>query len=463
MLSRRTFIRNTGLTAVGFIGLRALVNHQLTGAPTMGGAGFGPLFEDAQGLLKVPRGFSYTVFSRTGEEMPDGFMVPAMHDGMAAFAGPDGLTLLVRNHENESHFTERGPFGADNARLSLVPAGKIYDRGRGILPNIGGTTTLVFDTRTQELKSHHLSLVGTVRNCAGGPTPWGTWVTCEEMNALPEEHAEMPHGYNFEVRPSVEPGLVTPVPLKAMGRFRHEAIAVDPRSGAVYETEDLADGLLYRFLPHEPGNLAAGGKLQALGLVDDAIKDTRNLIDTQFPVGRPLAVRWIDLDDPESPQDDLRLRGAAVGAVPFARGEGAWTAEDGSVYFAMTVGGQKGLGQIFRYVPSPYEGTPRESEEPGRLELFAEPNDSELLRNCDNVAVAPWGDLLICEDHAEICRIIGVTPKGEFYVIAENTMSKRELAGACFSPDGSTLFFNVQNPGYTVALTGPWERRAHRS
>ncbi|MCC6414505.1 MAG: DUF839 domain-containing protein [Opitutaceae bacterium] len=461
MISRRSFIRNTMLTTAGFAGLRTLVNHGLFAAAPTSGVGFGPLQVDVQGLLKVPAGFSYQVFSRTGELMPDGFYVPGAHDGMAAFAGPDGLTLLVRNHELESEHLTRGPYGRDNALLGKVPPGKIYDRGNGIRPNLGGTTTLVFDTRTQELRNHYLSLAGTVRNCAGGPTPWGTWVTCEEMNAQPEDHAEMPHGFNFEVCPSAEPGLVTPIPLKAMGRFRHEAIAVDARSGAVYETEDLADGLLYRFLPKEPGNLAAGGKLQALGLVDTSITDTRNLTAPQFAVGQPLAVRWIDLDEPESPRDDLRFRGAAAGAVPFARGEGAWTAEDGSVYFAMTIGGPKGLGQIFRYVPSPFEGTAREGEQPGRLELFAEPNNAELLRNCDNLSIAPWGDLLICEDHAEICRIIGVTPRGEFYVIAENTEPKHELAGVCFSPDGTTLFFNVQNPGYTVAITGPWEKRLH--
>jgi uncharacterized protein len=460
MLTRRTFIRNAGLTAFGFAGLRTLVNQPVFANSVSNKAGYGPLIDDAQGLLKLPQGFSYTVFSRTGEEMPDGFKVPAMHDGMGAFAGPDGLTLLVRNHENESHLTARGPFGAMNERLDLMPREKIYDRGHGILPNIGGTTTLVFDTRTQQLQTHYLSLAGTVRNCAGGPTPWGTWVTCEEVNAVPEPNAEQPHGYNFEVRPAVEPGLVDPVPLKAMGRFRHEAIAVDPVSGAVYETEDLADGLLYRFLPTVKGDLAAGGKLQALGLVDAVITDTRNLTGAQFPVGRPLAVRWIDLDEPESPNDDLRLRGAAAGAVPFARGEGAWTAEDG-IYFAMTIGGPKALGQIFRYVPSPYEGTPRELEQPVKLELFAEPNDSALLRNCDNLAMTPWGDLLICEDSAENCRLVGVTPQGEFYHIAENPIPKRELAGVCFSPDASTLFFNVQNPGYTVAMTGPWERRLH--
>lgn len=461
MFTRRTFLRHAAISTAGLVGLRTLASQGLWGAAPSARAGYGPLLPHPEGRLKVPAGFDYTIFSPTGETMDDQLLVPGGHDGMAAFPGPDGLTLLVRNHELESEWIDRSPFGRNQERLHLVPKDLIYDRGRGVRPNLGGTATLVFDTRTQTLRRHFLSLAGTVRNCAGGPTPWGTWISCEEVNALPEPNAEQPHGYNFEVTPSTEPGLVRPVPLKAMGRFRHEAVAVDPQSGAVYETEDLADGLLYRFLPDKPGNLAAGGRLQALGLADAGITDTRNLVESQFPIGRPLAVRWVDLGEPESPQDDLRKRGAAAGALPFARGEGAWTAEDGTVYFAMTVGGRKGLGQIFRYYPSPYEGTAREVETPARLELFAEPNDSALLRNCDNVAVAPWGDLLICEDHGDNCRLVGVTPKGEFYLLAENLEPKCELAGVCFSPDGSTLFFNVQRPGYTVAMTGPWGRRLH--
>ena len=459
--TRRDFLRSAALYSAGFIGLRSLALRPVLGAEEVFEAiGFGPLVETPGVPMRVPRGFRAVVFSATGEEMADGLLVPGKHDGMAAFAGPDGRTLLVRNHELESTEVALSPFGRDQARMSRVARERIYDLGNGIAPNLGGTTTLVFNTQTQSLERHFMSLAGTVRNCAGGPTPWGTWVTCEEVNESPEPDAEQPHGYNFEVQPDVNPGLVTPVPLKAMGRFRHEAIAVDPQSGVVYETEDLGDGLLYRFIPRVPGNLAAGGRLQALALADWKSADTRNWQATSFPVGQPQRVTWIDLEDVDSPQNDLRRRGAAAGAAVFARGEGAWHGGD-SAYFAMTNGGPAQLGQIFRYRPSPFEGTARESENPGTLELFSEPNDSALLRNCDNLTVAPWGDLVLCEDTSGICRVVGVTPRGEYYVIAAGVRSG-ELAGACFSPDGSTLFVNVQNPGYTVAISGPWGARLHR-
>jgi secreted PhoX family phosphatase len=459
MLTRRRFLRQAGWGAVGLIGLRTLVNQPLFSAVGVGPAGYGPLVEVSGGLIRLPRGFQAVRFSSTGEEMADGLLVPGRHDGMAAFAGPGGLTLLVRNHELASGAVEFGAFGRNHERLARIDQSRIYDLGLKHNPSLGGTTTVVFDTRTQRLQSHHLSLGGTVLNCAGGPTPWGTWVTCEEIKELPEPDAGQVHGFNFEVTPSVEPNLNRAVPLKAMGRFRHEAIAVDPASGAVYETEDVGDGLLYRFLPHEPGRLAAGGRLQALALADWPTADTRNWPGTpEFPVGRKLKVKWIDLEEVESPAGDLRKRGAAAGAAVFARGEGAWTGGDG-VYFAMTNGGRKLLGQIFRYVPGPYEGTAREAESPGTLELFAQPDDSALLTNCDNLTIAPWGDVVICEDNGGHCRVVGVTPAGEFYVIASLLEAGRELAGACFSPDGTTLFVNVQTPGYTLAITGPWEKR----
>jgi hypothetical protein len=458
--SRRDFLRSASLYAAGFAGLRALLENPLAAAAAEAGApafGFGPLRRDPAGLLDLPAGFSYVRFSAWGEEMDDGLLVPGGHDGMAAFPGPDGRVLLVRNHELESEWLDFSPFGRDHARLARVDATRLYDRGGGVRPNLGGTTTLVYDPGARRLERHFLSLAGTVRNCAGGPTPWGTWVTCEEVNDEAEPHAEQAHGFNFEVPPSATPGLVAPVPLKAMGRFRHEAVCVEPRSGIVYQTEDIGDGLLYRFIPAEPGRLAAGGRLQALALRDRFGADTRNWDSALLPTGRPLAVRWVDLDEVESPRGDLRHRGFGAGAALFARGEGAWWGGD-AAWFAMTNGGSAKLGQIFRYRPSPAEGTAGEADAPGTLELFIEPNDSALVSNADNLTVAPWGDLVLCEDTGAACRLVGVTPQGAFYVIGRNPVPGRELAGACFSPDGSTLFVNVQKPGHTLAITGPWPR-----
>ena len=125
-----------------------------------------------------------------------------------------------------------------------------------------------------------------------------------------------------------------------MGRFNHEAIAVDPKTGIVYQTEDRHDGLLYRFIPNVKGQLARGGKLQALVVEDAAALDTRNWEEQRVPVGSKLTVRWLEMDEVESPKDDLRQRGFAKGAARFARGEGMWYAE-GSIYFACTNGGAK--------------------------------------------------------------------------------------------------------------------------
>lgn len=460
MKTRRDFLRHAGLYGAGFLGLRALVSNPLCAALGEAGApqlGFGSLVKDPAGLMDLPAGFSYVKFSDWGQEMDDGLLVPGMHDGMAAFPGADGRVILVRNHELESAWLDYSPYGKDKARLGRVDVSRLYDRGGGVMPNLGGTTTLVYDPAKRRLEKHFLSLAGTVRNCAGGVTPWGTWITCEEVNEFPEPDAEQAHGFNFEVTPSETPGLNAPVPLKAMGRFRHEAVCVEPRSGIVYQTEDIGDGLLYRFIPKTPGRLADGGKLQALALREQAGADTRNWIWKSFPAGSAQAVRWVDLDEVESPRGDLRKRGFAAGAALFARGEGAWWGGD-AAWFAMTNGGMKQLGQIFRYRPSPHEGTAAEENAPGTIELFVEPNDSELVSNADNLVMAPWGDLVLCEDTGACCRLVGVTPRGEFYVIGRNPTAGRELAGVCFSPDGRTLFVNTQTPGYTLAITGPWPK-----
>jgi hypothetical protein len=305
------------------------------------------------------------------------------------------------------------------------------------------------------LVRHFLSLAGTVRNCAGGPSPWGSWITCEETTQRADEYYEKDHGYNFEVPVRDRVGLADPVPLKAMGRFNHEAVAVHPGSGIVYETEDRGDGLIYRFLPDRLGSLAAGGRLQALVVRDRGSLDTSNWELPQVSPGEAMATTWIDIDDVESPNDELRLQGFEKGAARFARGEGMWYGRE-AIYFACTSGGAAKKGQVWRYVPSLHEGTAQEADTPGTLELFIEPNDGELVENCDNLTVAPWGDLVLCEDGGADDRLVGVTPEGQTYELARNAFNESEFAGAAFSPDGSTLFVNIQSPGITLAITGPW-------
>ena len=456
-LSRRSFFGAAAGISMGLTGLRR--SYDLDGLLRAPVPGFGPLVDDPEGLLALPEGFGYTLISGVGEPMSDGFYVPARHDGMATFPGPDGFTLLVRNHEMSWGAPKRlGPFGGNNVLLERLDPGKVYDIGDRGQPALGGTTTLLFDTREQRLVGHRLSLAGTLVNCAGGPTPWGSWISCEETVDKEGEGRREDHGYNFEVPATWEGGVVTPVPLRAMGRFEHEAVAVHPASGIVYQTEDKWDGLIYRFIPDRPGELAAGGRLQALRILDQPSMDTRNWEGQTVWPGSPLAVGWIDVSDVESPDDDLRFRGFQAGAARFARGEGMWWAND-AVYFACTNGGDARKGQIWRFVPSPYEGTSRESEEPGTVELFIEPNDGTLVESADNLTAAPWGDLIVCEDGTGDDYLFGVTPAGETYKFGHNQAGMGEFAGSCFSPDGTTLFVNMQLQGLTLAITGPWERR----
>jgi hypothetical protein len=321
---------------------------------------------------------------------------------------------------------------------------------------MGGTTTVVYDTRTQTVERQYLSLTGTIRNCAGGPTPWNSWISCEETVERASEMLTVDHGYNFEVPAAAEMGTVEPVPLVHMGRFNHEAVAVDPASGIVYQTEDRHDGLIYRYIPDVPGDLAQGGRLQALVLQGRSSLDTRNWEQQTVQPGVPMAVTWIDLEDIQAPEDDLRLRGFDAGAARFARGEGMWYGES-AVFFACTNGGRAKKGQIWRYVPSADEGTRAEANAPGTLELFVEPNDGAIIDNADNLTVAPWGDLIVCEDGSGDQFLVGVTPAGDIYKFARNAMNDSELAGATFAPDGSTLFVNIQHAGLTLAITGPWK------
>jgi secreted PhoX family phosphatase len=397
MLSRRNF--NLGLGSAAFAGL-ALSGCATTarGAGQRVVSGYGPLVPDPARLLDLPQGFSYRIISRLGERMDDGHVVPDRADGMGAFR-LDGRTMaLVRNHELQAKHGDTGPFRGGTGKG--LPA---FDKAGNGQPLPGGTTTIVLDYRTGQVEAQYLSLVGTIRNCAGGTTPWGSWLTCEEDVSRAGSALGQDHGWVFEV-PAARRGLTDPVPLKAMGRFNHEAAAVDPRTGIVYQTEDREDGLFYRFIPDVVGQLARGGRLQALAFADSGLpSDSRNWGGITFPPGTSRRVRWVDMDQVESPADDLRARGHAKGGVLFARGEGIhWG--DGELFFCCTSGGAAKLSQIFRYRPSRLEGQAREASAPGTVELFVESTEPSMLNFGDNLVVAPNGHLVICEDQYGLAR-----------------------------------------------------------
>lgn len=419
---------------------------------------------DPENLLDLPSGFTYSVHSREGEIMDDGLRVPASHDGMACFPveGDEDRCILVRNHELDWDEVDIGPY----AITSKVPDfEKSYDLLTGdAMPQPGGTTTLLFNLKYRRVERSHLSLSGTMRNCAGGMTPRGTWLSCEETLEQAGAHARKDHGYVFEVDAYAK-GLVQPVPLKAMGRFNHEATATDPKTGIVYQTEDEDDSLIYRFLPDAPNELAKGGRLQFLAIKGQKSADTRNWTDkTGFPIGGSWAVEWIDAEAIQNPDNDLKMRGHAKGGAIFARGEGmcyAMQPKGPAIFFACTSGGAAQFGQIWKYEPSPFEGTSEERRSPGRLTLHYESPGEQEMDYCDNIVAAPWGDLTVCEDGENESYVRGVTPEGRVYSICRaGGGNDAEFAGACWSPDGGTLFVNLQGPHLTFAIRGPWARLA---
>jgi secreted PhoX family phosphatase len=296
-----------------------------------------------------------------------------------------------------------------------------------------------------------------VLNCAGGTTPWGSWLSCEETETRAGEGVGRDHGWVFEV-PARHRGLVEARPLLGLGRFAHEAATVDPRTGIVYLTEDKEDGLFYRFLPNAKGELHKGGRLQALALRDRPRGgDTRNWKGRDIGEGAWKPATWIDMAGIDNPHNDLRQRGHAGGAALFARGEGIEFGK-GEMFFTCTSGGAAKLGQVMRYRPSPQEGNPGERDAPGMLQLFVESTAPDLLNYGDNITVAPWGHLIVCEDQYSdppANHLRGITPEGRLYTLAR-LRANTEPAGACFSPDGSTMFVNVYSPTKTLAITGPW-------
>ncbi|MGK5728397.1 alkaline phosphatase PhoX [Streptomyces sp. URMC 124] len=475
-LSRRDFAKRSAITGAGValtgtVGVLASAPGALAGSvPEQSGPrprprpGYGPLVPDPKGLLALPAGFSYRVVTRTGvTKLESGEPTPSNHDGTAAFPGPRGATVLVNNHEL------KGPRGGWKHPVPLTE-GLVYD------PAASGGCTVVEVSHDGSHVAERVGIAGTSTNCAGGATPWGTWLTCEETEDKAGQNGmTKDHGYVFEVDPHDRRANRAPQPVKALGRYAHEAVVTDPSRGHLYLTEDASgpNGLLYRWTPpkgfrHGRGKLRTladdAGALQAFRcfdsggrFVDDLSRATRT--------GTVYGVDWVGVPDRDARSVPVRKQ-FKDGEVTRARKlEGMWWADGGAYVVASFAREESPVqhdGQVWFYHPARRTLTLKV-----RLGVNKDPGRDGVFDGPDNITVSPHGGLVVAEDGEGIQHLFGALDDGRTYPLARNELNVGtaekpeygEFTGVTFSPDGRTLFANIQDPGIMLAITGPWRRQ----
>ncbi|MEV6778592.1 alkaline phosphatase PhoX [Streptomyces syringium] len=483
-ISRRDFAKRSaytgaGVALVGSVGVLATAPGALaadtaeeTGTDAADGLsrrklGYGPLVADPKGLLALPAGFSYRVITRTGvTKLESGEPTPSHHDGTAAFAGSRGSTLLVNNHELGGART-KWPHP-----VPLAP-GLVYD------PAAAGGCTVVEVAGRGGHVAEWVGIAGTSTNCAGGSTPWGTWLTCEETEDKAGKNGmTKDHGYVFEVDPKDRRACRDPRPIKALGRYAHEAVVVDPKRGHLYLTEDASgpNGLFFRWSPpqgfeHGRGRLRTladeAGSLEAFKCFDSGgrfVDDLSRATET----GTVYGVDWVEVPDRDAKSVSVRKQ-FKDGEVTRARKlEGMWWG-DGGVYVVSSFAREESPaphdGQVWFYNPRRRTLTLKV-----RFGVNASPEREGALDGPDNITVSPYGGLVIAEDGNGVQHLFGATDDGRTYPIARNDLNigsadkpeYGEFTGVTFSPDGRTLFANMQAPGIMFAITGPWRRQGTR-